>query len=341
LIPAAFALVASLALAAFIILRRAGGGSFPWFAFYLKGKECGFRFSQVNLLRKIAVENRIKNPTCLYWSVKQLDGCIRGTIIRYRSAGTESGDEATALISKLFDLRKRVEFNQPKYNLRLKSSREIMARQRLEILHPAAGLFRSVVIENLREYLAVSSPPELELPLEFSWKGQPVTIGFWREGDAGYTMKSKILAESARDDSCVLHVAHTTELAQTGRRRSVRADIRAVAKFYPVKSIENATLVFESKKALTGLMKDISEDGAAIFVGGRAKPGLAVKLQVPIGGRSVVMCGVARAVEYDRSKNLSLLHLQAAPPPERVKNTICSYVYDIFGDQGGEKANAA
>ncbi len=341
MIPAAFALFAALALAAFIILRRAGGGSFPWFAFYLKGKECGFRFSQVNLLRRIAVENRIKNPTCLYWSVKQLDGCIKGTIIRCRSEGTESSEEATALISKLFDLRKRVEFSQPKYNLRLKSSREITARQRLEILHPAAGRSRSVVIENLREYLAVSSPTELELPPDFCWKGQHVTIGFWREGDAGYTMKSRILAESQQENSCVLHVAHTTELTQTRRRRSVRADIRAVARFYPVKSIDNATPVFESKKALTGLMKDISEDGAAMFVGGRAKPGLAVKLQVPIGGRTVVMCGVARAVEYDRGKNLSLLHLQAAPPPDRVRNTICSYVYDIFGDRDGQKANAA
>ncbi|MCK5197734.1 MAG: PilZ domain-containing protein, partial [Spirochaetales bacterium] len=42
-----------------VLLRRAGGGSFPWIHFYAKGKEAGFSFSEVNLLRKVAVEGRL------------------------------------------------------------------------------------------------------------------------------------------------------------------------------------------------------------------------------------------------------------------------------------------
>src|SRR6056297_3167354 len=62
-------------------LRKAGGGNFPWLHFYAKGKESGFTFKEVNLLRKVAVENRLKNPTALFWSIGQLDRSIKGMIL--------------------------------------------------------------------------------------------------------------------------------------------------------------------------------------------------------------------------------------------------------------------
>ena len=43
------------------------------------------------------------------------------------------------LLAKLFELRKRVEFDQPKYKLGIKSSRKLMPKQGLRITLPGIG----------------------------------------------------------------------------------------------------------------------------------------------------------------------------------------------------------
>ena len=58
-----------LVVAAYILVLRAGGFSFPWIQFYVRGKESGFSFGEVNLLRRVAIANKLKNPTSLFWSV--------------------------------------------------------------------------------------------------------------------------------------------------------------------------------------------------------------------------------------------------------------------------------
>ena len=47
--------LAILLIGGIILLRRLGGGSFPWLQFYTKGKESGFVFKEINLLRRMAV----------------------------------------------------------------------------------------------------------------------------------------------------------------------------------------------------------------------------------------------------------------------------------------------
>ena len=78
------ALCVAAVVGAVVVLRRLGGGSFPWIQFYTKGKESGFTIHEINLLRKVAVENRLENPTSLFWSIKQLDRSIKGMVIKFR-----------------------------------------------------------------------------------------------------------------------------------------------------------------------------------------------------------------------------------------------------------------
>ena len=59
--------------AAIVILRRAGGGKFPWIQFYTKGKESGFNFRELGMLRRVAVDDHLENPISLFWSIKQLE----------------------------------------------------------------------------------------------------------------------------------------------------------------------------------------------------------------------------------------------------------------------------
>jgi hypothetical protein len=118
-------IVAIVIITAFFIISRTRVGKFPWIQFFLKGKESGFTFREINLLRKIAIENRLKDPTTLFWSVKHLDYSIKDIILKYRSAGEENSEDASNFTFKLFDFRKRIELQLPKYKLGLKSTRRL------------------------------------------------------------------------------------------------------------------------------------------------------------------------------------------------------------------------
>ena len=142
----------------FFLIQKAGGFGFPWLEFFIRGKESGFKFREINLLRKVAVSNRLKDPTSLYWSVRQLDRCIRSTIIRFRARGHLQDQSSVNFLSKLFDFRKQVEFSQPKYRVGIRSSRNITPKQRIKIPFPGGGVYDSQVVENMRKYLAIAYP---------------------------------------------------------------------------------------------------------------------------------------------------------------------------------------
>jgi hypothetical protein len=320
-------------LAVFVYLRIAGHGSFPWIPFYTKGKESGFTFKEINLLRKVAIETKLDNPSTLFWSIKKLDRSVKQIIVGLRSQGREDEAEANYLLSKLFELRKRIEFDQPRYKLGLKSSRDIAARQRIKITLPGLGPFLAMVLENRPRYFALSYPQGAQIPEGFSWKGQQIGIHFWRTEDAGYFLKTKVLEDFYDQKYPILHVAHSDSLIRTQQRKSVRATANLAASLYPLKSIADANEMVEESRGLRCRMKDISEDGAAVMVGGRTKAGLPVKVQAAIGDTMVVICGVVKGVNYQGKKNVSLLHIQATTPGVVMRNTILSYVYNLFGDQ--------
>jgi len=319
---------------AVFVLRRAGGGSFPWIQFYTKGKESGFNVRELNLLRHIAVENRLENPTSLFWSIRQLDRSIKGVIVRFRALGTEHDHGAAELISKLFDFRKKVEFDLPRYKLGLKTTRKLSNRQRLTLTLPGVGTFRSQIVENLRKYLAISYPEGPSVPPDFTWRNQKLNAYFWRVDDAGYVFEAKVLEDFRDRDYPILHISHSDSLIRSQKRKSVREAVNKAAKVFPLSSVAGATDAVENKPGLRSRLLDISEDGAAVLVGGRAKVGLPVKIQFTLSDEPLAMVGVVKGISFKQNKNQSVLHIQATYVSARTKNKILSYVYNIFGERG-------
>ena len=86
---------------------------------------------------------------------------------------------------------------------------------------------------------------------------------------------------------------------------------------------------------------DVSEDGAALLIGGRAKIGLPVKFQFRLNDHEIVMSGVVRGANFDEKKNRSILHIQARTPGAKAKNSIRAYVYNIFGERQEAAASKA
>ncbi len=327
------ALVAILVLAALfaLFIQRSGGFRFPWLQFYVRGKESGFRIRELNLLRKVAVENRLRNPTSLFWSEKTLDRCIRGTIIRFRSEDREEDRDAVHFLNKLFDFRKDVEFRQPKYRLGLRSTRSLEQGQVLKITLPQTkAVYTSTVVENMRRYLAISYPKGPTLPYGFSWQGQRIQVYFWRPEDAGYYFEAKVIGDYLERRFPILHIAHGDKLVRAQKRNSVRATLDGPAILKPLRTIDEGSEVADRSGGYRCRMVDISEDGAAVLVGGKAKPGLPVKVITTVNDQDVVLSGTVKGVSYRQKKNVSVLHIQAKPPSPQMKNIILTYVYGIL-----------
>lgn len=318
---------------AYAAMRKAGGGSFPWLHFYAKGKESGFTFKEVNLLRIVAVENRLKNPTSLFWSIPQIDRSIRRMIVRFRTEGTLNNEQNIQFLSKLFAFRKNIEMELPKYRLGLKSTRKLPQRQRVLINLPGYGTYSSQIVENLRRYMAISYPEGPVLPQGFDWRGRRINVYFWRQDDAGYVFETRVLEDYYGRKYQVLHISHSDSLVRSQKRGSIRVATNKPALIYPLKSLQEASDEPEKGRGLRCRLRDISEDGAAVIIGGRGKVGLPLKLQFSLGKATIVMKGIVKGVNYNQNKHQSTLHLQASPLSVMAKNRILIYVYNLFKER--------
>lgn len=316
-----------------VLIRRAGGGRFPWLQFYLRGRESGFSFREINLIRRVAVEARLEDPTALFWSVKQLDRAVKGFIIKYRSRGEEESPEYNLLLAKLFELRKKVEFDLPKYKLGVKSSRKLAKGQLMRLTLPGAGPFVSKLIENLPRYMAIEYPRGPRLPDGFSWKAQKVGVYFWRAEDAGYFFQTRVIDDYSDRKYPILHVAHSDNLVRAQKRQDIRVETDLQAELFPMRTIAESNETPEPGRGLRCRVADLSEGGIAVLIGGKAKVGLPVKVQFAIGDTPIVMSGVVKGLNYDQKKNRSLLHVQASQPSTATSNRILTYVFNLFGER--------
>ncbi len=328
-----------------ILLYRAGGGRFPWLQFYLKGRESGFEFREINTLRRVAVQSKLENPTALFWSVRHLDRSMKGLIVQYRARSLEQDPQYNRLLAKLFELRKKVEFELPKYKIGIKSSRKMSPLQSLRIMLPGLGPFSSMIVEILPRYLAIQYPQGPKLPDGFSWKNQKIGVYFWRADDAGYSFQTKVFGDYLDRQVPILHIMHSDNLVRTQRRSSVRVEADLPAELFPLKSISLASEILEGSKGLRCRIIDVSEGGCAVLIGGRAKVGLPLKIQFELADSTLVMSGVVKGINYDEKKSRSLLHVQAVPLGPAMKNRLLTYVFNLFGerDTAGppKKADAA
>ena len=328
-----FSILGVIAVFLMVVVMRGGGIAFPWVEFYLRGKESGFKFSEINVLRSVAVENRLTEPASLYWSEWQLDRCIRGTITRIRAQGEMDDMKSIRFLRRLFDFRKQVEFNLPKYRSGLRSSRNMMTGQRIRIPIQGVGVFESHVVENMRKYIAIAYPTGKRLPPGYSWRSLKIDVFFWRIEDAEYFFETKVIADYYDKKEPVLHIGHSDNLVRTQKRGSIRLSLTDSASLYPLRIIEAANEIIETRPGYKGKMIDLSEDGFAIKIGGKAKAGLPIKMQLLTNDDYVVICGTVKNVSYSQKTNQSILHVQAVKPSDKMRVTILTLVYGIFSDR--------
>jgi c-di-GMP-binding flagellar brake protein YcgR len=309
-----------------------GAKRYSWAEFYFKAKEAGMNLAEARQLREAAVLAGLADPTNILWSPRDMDKAIAVLTAGLKRDGRDRGREGVLLMDRVYELRKGLEFEQPRFKYGIRSSRQISSGQRLRVLVHGIGVFGSTVIDNNARYLVMSYPSGARLPGEWVWKGKKVSIYFWRRDDAGYVFDSYVIDDLRIRAVPVLQVSHSEALLRTQKRKSVRARSKIPAYLYLLKRIEGAYEKPERVPGLRAIVQDLSEDGAAVAIGGKAKPGLQVKLQFGLEERSVVMSGTVRSVDFDAEANRSVLHVEAVMPSPRMRNAIRSFVYTIRED---------
>lgn len=310
-----------------ITLGARGSKRYSWFEYYAKGRESGFTFRQAKDLKALARTSGLGDPTEVFWSLKALDRVI-AAITSSRNAMPKGLDRETEhLLERMYEYRRRMEFDQPKYKRGIRSSQQLASNQRIRILVHGVGVFNSTLIDVHPRYLVCTYPIGVKLPAGFSWKGRRVSVYFWRHEDAGYVFDTYVIDDLRIRSVPVLHLAHSEALFRTQKRKSVRARSRISAYLYLLKRVEGAYEKPEREPGMRCMIQDLSEDGFAVMIGGKAKSGISVKAQFFLGEDQVVMSGTARGFDYWPENNRSLVHVEAVRPSPRTRNLIRSYVF--------------
>jgi hypothetical protein len=323
-----FIIVPLFGILAFLFIGGKDTNGYSWLQFYARGKEAGFAWSEITLLRQVAMKVELAEPVALFWSVKQLDLCIRNLIKKARLTGEEGSPETQAFLNKLYEYRKKIEFENPRVKKGIRSSRAVSSGQRVRLLVEKIGVFASVVQRNSDRYLTIARPVDGRLPSDFIWKGRRIAVYFWRRDDAGYVFDTYVLDSVDEKNSPSLQLAHSDSLFRTQKRRSIRTKTRLSAYLY-IPKLGDPSEAVETEPGLRCIVEDLSEDGLAVIIGGKAASGLLVKIQFELNGEPIAITGVVRSTEYSAEPNRSLLHIEAERLSVPTRNRILAEVFGV------------
>jgi c-di-GMP-binding flagellar brake protein YcgR len=324
-------IIAVSGLLALFLSQSGKGKKNSWIQFFAKGKDAGFSFKEIELLRRLAVKCSLDDPASLFWSQNQLDICIRNMVRSTRLAG--GGDQSTQdFLSKLYDYRKKIEMEKPKIKNGITDTRQIEEGQGLRILINGMGVFFSKVVKNAGQYLTISRPNSSKLPTSFSWNGLKLSIYFWREDDAGYVFDTDVQDEVFSKGTASLKIAHGESLFRTQKRKSVRIKTHKMAFLYILESDDPSDTI-EMNPGLKCIVEDLSDSGCALTIGGKAAVGLRIKVQFILNNMPICISGTVRSMDFNEENSRSLLHMEADPMALETRNHILGEVFGMLPEE--------
>lgn len=303
--------------------------------FFAKGKDSGFSLKEIELLHRLAVKSKLEDPSTLFFSLTQLDTCIKALVKSMHSMGTEDDKENHDFLSKLYDFRKKIEMEKPKVKHGITNSRQISEGQNLRILLKGIGVLKSQIVRNTSNNLTISRPTSGKLPAIFSWQGVEMSIYFWRNEDAGYVFDTHVMDEVFSKGIASLKVEHTDSLFRTQKRKSVRVKMHKAAYLYPVTNEDELNRI-EINPGAKCFVEDLSDTGCAVTIGGKGKTGLRIKVQFALNNSPVCMSGTVRSVDFKGDLNRSVLHIEADHLPLETRNKILGEVFGMLPDDEEE-----
>lgn len=323
-----------------IRLRVGGGKRFPWFEFYSRGRKEGFNFREISFLKKISIQNKLEKPQSIFWSTRQLDRCLRPAIEKLNADEEMDPAYKLVMINKLLDLRKKAEFNLPKYQKRIRDTYAILPRQKLIVRDKEYGTFISWVIENNRRYLVVSQPSGQKDWQGLNWSGRKISVSFWRQDDAGYEFETKAQEQISHEEYPLLYLQHSTNLVRKQMRGSVRVEANLRARFYPVIQAmrEGVARPAISKRGHNARILDLSESGCAMIAGKGLEKNDRIKLDFFLTDeKRIVALGVIVNISKTGDERVRRHHIMFVKLGPQSRTNVLLYVYNIFGERKEEE----
>jgi c-di-GMP-binding flagellar brake protein YcgR len=332
-LPALILVIAALIVGFFLYSRSKKGGGGNWVQFFAQGKDAGFSFKEIELLRQLAIKCNIGEPTALFWSQSQLDTCIRTLVQGIKSSGEEE-QGIQDFLSKLYDYRKKIEMNKPKNKHGISNSRQIIEGQVLKVL-AGAGVYKSQVVKNTSQYMTISRPVNNKNSTSSAWEGTKISVYFWRSDDAGYVFDTVVQDEIFSKGISSLKIQHSDSLFRTQKRKSIRIKMNKAAYLYIANDGEPPHQM-EQEPGLKCFLIDLSETGCAVTVGGKTEPGMRVKVQFALDNSPICMTGIVRSTHYREDTNRSNLHIEAEALPIETRNKILGEVFGVMPEEDEE-----
>ena len=301
--------------------------------FCIKGSQKGFSLYELRFLWRF---NSYTNEKAHFFSsASSLDFCIK--IIQEqldRNSKTKNLDKAQNLLTKLYNYRTKFALELMQNQYQITTTHDIEKRQVCMLLAPKVGSLYIRCEEVLNDCVKfVMFDSSARKASKHNWNGDSVQIYFWRRHDAGYFYVSKVLQGKAIMNGFELYIAHSNELRRTQQRKSIRAACKFDGVLFPIRPKTQFDDLYENNGGIKCIVKNISEDGAMIYVKGKAEKGVNIKLQFKIQEKQVVMCGYIVRFIYDEKANTSKIHFNCTKITEQNRNNILSFVYDIAGNR--------
>jgi len=309
--------------------------------FFVIGNDKGFKFLESNALWKLAKETGVYEPESLFYSLPLMSNAIIQFIANTRKAETEHLKKNQDFLKHLYDYRTRISLEHEN-NKGLDSSKYLDKEQKLRIVLPGCGVFQSEILENASE-LIIKTPSKKGIILYpgDEWVGKDVSVYLWRKDDAAYVFDTVVTNTDIYLGQSSLRLRHSNNMIRTQKRKSIRVDCDIESQLYFVDSQEEVDYNYvETKAGFRCLIENLSEDGALIRVGGKGVKDTQIKIQFNISDSLIIMYGIIRAVEYNKTYNQSRLHFECLHIEDSMKNLILSFVYNLLPSEEKEIVDA-
>jgi c-di-GMP-binding flagellar brake protein YcgR len=213
--------------------------------------------------------------------------------------------------------------------VKITTSRQISEGQLLRILVAGTGVYKSEVVKNSGNYLAIARPANASTPNSMEWYGLKISVYFWREDDAGYVFDSEVIDEVFSKGISSLKIDHNDSLFRTQKRKSMRVKFQKPAYLYLVSESDNPHRL-EKSAGLRVMLEDISDSGCAFKVLGQVTVGLRFKVQFLLDKIPVCIPGTVRSVDYYRDTNTTIVHMEADNLPIGTRNYLLCEVFNLL-----------
>ncbi len=291
-------------------------------------KSMGLTAPQVEALERLVGATKIRQPFLVFSSPGLLDDVLRRGLYSIEANRTGSEEEREARKAIIFGIKQAIERNARRTTV-LRSTHLVKPGQVLAVGTESGGKFQSRVVSNMKDFLTILAPAADGA----RWpRGTPVDIYFWREGDAGYTFRSKVLGyDTVKGNSCVL-VQHTKTLRKEQRRHARRKELMRACFYYPVRITDaggERRAVIEHNLRALGTVVDLSTGGCAIQTLSPFEPGRLVMVEFDIERKSPVRAfGKVRGVRRSGPRG-GVMHVMYTRVTRQYLNRICEFVYDF------------